>query len=79
MSLEAGAYWREGATPAILLSREHLDQLLPAGKQGRQFLTLDIRQGSWLGPHCLSKMGEDRRVQTVGFGQASATVAKYRT
>ena len=51
----------------ILFGRDHLDQLAPARHQAFQQLRGFVGQWSRSGAHALRNLGEDRRIERVGF------------
>jgi hypothetical protein len=55
-------------TFAVALSRDHLDQLSPAGNEFCQGFRLCVWNGSSLRAHPLSKQGDDASIELICFG-----------
>ncbi len=54
---------------AIRFGRHHLHELTTACQQGIERLRLVVGDRTRLGPHSLSEMGQQRRVQSIGLGK----------
>jgi hypothetical protein len=75
---DLGAHRRQGLPQAVLLRRQHADQLVAALGERGQRLTLRVGQGTWLRADRLGNMGQRRRVQGVGLGQTPGRLGARR-
>jgi hypothetical protein len=74
--LDIGLDTARGTAQAILLRREHVEQLPPPGELGAQHLALGIRQRPRRRPHRLGNVREPVGIQGVGLGQPAGGFRK---
>jgi len=69
VSSQAWAHGRVRAPEPVFLSCERLEELAPSGEEGRERVRLLIRQRPWRRTEDVGEVGEDLRIDWIGFGQ----------